>query len=400
MSKSGGIMSFQSQTAVLEQREFKKFQFNLLLWAMLALVAIGISAGIYALYAGHHQTLGVTRSVPWGIGISTYAYLAIISTGLCGLAALSHLFGGNNLAPLANRMVWLSIAAIFGAFLVIGLELENVWRMPLGVILAPNPTSNIWWMGTLYGMAVGIMMVELYLIITRRFKLAVILGVCAAVTELFANSNLGSVFASLNARPFWYGSQLPIFFLASAFLSGAAAIVIFTHASYALRGKKVTGESFAALQTAGKTMLLLIFMIGLATGWKFLNAFVGSEAVGNAARLLTQGPLSTSFWVFELGIGLALPFVLLLATRLKSIEALSLAALMVLVGQFFSRLNLVVAGQLIPQFSDFEGMPAYHHYAPTAPELAMVLSGIGVLGVCFLIGEYFLGDRFRHHHED
>ncbi|MGI9537532.1 MAG: NrfD/PsrC family molybdoenzyme membrane anchor subunit [Desulfocapsaceae bacterium] len=393
-------MSFQSQTAVIEQREFRKPQFNLLLWAMLALVAIGISAGIYALFVGHHQALGVTRTVPWGIAISTYAYLAIISTGLCGLAALSHLFGGNNLAPLANRMVWLSIAAIFGAFLVIGLELENVWRMPLGVILHPNPTSNIWWMGTLYGMAVGIMMVELYLIVTRRFKLAVILGVCAAVTELFANSNLGSVFASLNARPFWYGSQLPIFFLASAFLSGAAAIVIFTHGSFALRGKKVTGESFAALQTAGKVMLLLIFMIGLATGWKFLNAFVGSEAVGDAARLLTQGPLSTSFWVFELGIGLALPFVLLLLTRLQSIEALSLAALMVLVGQFFSRLNLVVAGQLVPQYAGFEGMPAYNHYVPTGPELAIVMSGIGVLGVCFLIGEYFLGDRFRHHHED
>ena len=97
---------------------------------------------------------------------------------------------------------------------------------------------------------------------------------------------------------------------------------------------------------------------------------------------------------------MALPFVLLLATRLRSIEALSLAALMVLVGQFFSRLNLVVAGQLIPQFSEVEGMPAYHHYAPTAPELAIVLSGIGVLGVCFLMGEYFLGERFRHHHED
>lgn len=393
-------MSLQSQAAVIEERTFRKPQFNLLLWTMLALVAIGISAGIYALFVGHHQALGVTREVPWGIAISTYAYLAIISTGLCGLAALSHLFGGNNLAPLANRMVWLSIAAILGAFLVIGLELENVWRMPLGVILYPNPTSNIWWMGTLYGMAVGIMMVELYLIITKKFKLAVILGVCAAVTELFANSNLGSVFASLNARPFWYGSQLPIFFLASAFLSGAAAIVLFTHGSYSLRGEKVSDDSFAALQTAGKVMLLLIFMIGIATGWKFINAFVGSEAMNDAARLLTQGPLSTSFWVFELGIGLLLPFVLLLLTRLKSIEALSLAALMVLVGQFFSRLNLVVAGQLIPQFSEFEGMPAYHHYAPTGPELAIVMSGIGVLGVCFLIGEYFLGERFRHHHED
>lgn len=393
-------MSTQSQVAVINEREFRKPQFNLLLWAMLALVAIGVSAGIYGLFVGHHHAFGVTREVPWGIAISTYAYLAIISTGLCGLAALSHMFGGNNLAPLANRMVWLSVAAILGAFLVIGLELENVWRMPLGVILYPNPTSNIWWMGTLYGMAVGIMMVELYLIITRRFKLAVILGVCAAVTELFANSNLGSVFASLNARPFWYGSQLPIFFLASAFLSGAAAIVLFTHGSFALRNRKVGAVSFEALQTAGKVMLLLIFMIGIATGWKFVNAFVGSEEVGAAARLLTTGPLSTSFWVFEIGIGLALPFVILLFTRLESIQALSLAALMVLVGQFFSRLNLVVAGQLIPQFSGFEGMPDYHHYAPTGPELAIVLSGIGVLGTCFLIGEYFLGERFRHHHED
>lgn len=392
-------MSLQSQVALTHDETIRKPQFNLLLWAMLALVAIGISGGLYAQYVGHHHSLGVSREVPWGIAISSYAYFAIISTGLCALAALSHLFGGNNLAPLANRMVWLAIAAILGAFLVIGLEIENVWRMPLGVILYPNPTSNIWWMGTLYGMAVGIMLVELFLIVTRRYKLAVILGVCAAVIELCANSNLGSVFASLNARPFWYGSQLPIFFLGSAFLSGAAAIVFFTHGAYILRKSPIGKETFAAMQAAGKVMAMMIFLIAIATGWKFLNAFVGSEAVGDAARLLTTGPLATSFWAFEIGIGLALPFVILIITRLKSVEAMSAAALMVLVGQFFSRLNLVTAGQLIPQFSGYEGVPAYHTYAPTAPELAIALSGVGVLGVCFLMGEYFLGETFRHRHE-
>jgi len=396
-------MSLQSQTAILEEGSFRKVQFNLSLWVSLALIAIGISAGLYALFVGHHHSLGVTREVPWGIAISTYAYFAIISTGLCGLAALSHLFGGNNLAPVANRMVWLSIAAIFGAFLVIGLELENVWRMPLGVLLHPNPTSNIWWMGTLYGLAVGIMMVEFYLIVTRRYKLAVALGVLAAVTELFANSNLGSVFASLNARPFWFGSQLPIFFLASAFLSGAAAIVIFTHASSALRGKRVGGEDLKAMQSGGKVMLLMIFMIAIANGWKFINFSVGSEEIGQAAAVLTAGPLSTSFWLFELGIGLALPFALLLVTRLNSVQALSLAGLMVLFGQFFSRLNMVVAGQVIPQFSEYDGfagVPSYNWYVPTGPEIAIIISGFGVLGAMFLIGEYFLGDRFSHHHED
>ncbi len=394
-------MSFQSQVAVIgNDQTFRKPQFNLLLWSMLILIAIGISGGLYALYVGHHHAFGVSRTVPWGIGISTYAYFAIISTGLCGLAALSHLFGGNNLAPLANRMVWLSIAAILGAFIVIGLEIENVWRMPLGVILYPNPTSNIWWMGTLYGMAVGLMFAEIFLIVTKRFKFAITLGVLAAVTELCANSNLGSVFASLIARPFWYGSQLPIFFLASAFLSGAAAIVFFTHASYALRSSKPGNETFKALQTAGKVMMMMIFLITIATGWKYINAFVGSEALSDAARLMTSGPLSTSFWVFEIGIGLALPFVILAITKLNSVQAMSSAALMILVGQFFSRLNLVVAGQLIPQFAGHEGIPTYYSYAPTGPELAIVLSGIGVLGVCFLIGEYFLGETFRHSHED
>ena len=66
-----------------------------------------------------------------------------------------------------------------------------------------------------------------------------------------------------------------------------------------------------------------VFLIGIATAWKFVNAMVGSEAAGDAARLLTSGPLSTSFWLFEIGIGLALPFVILLITRLESIQALS-----------------------------------------------------------------------------
>lgn len=393
-------MSIHSDTAVIEQQPISRPQFNLMLWFMLLITAIGISGGLYAFFVGHHAAFGVSRGVPWGIAISTYAFFAIISTGLCGLAALSHMFGGNNLAPFANRMVWLSIASILAAFLVIGLEIENVWRMPLGVLMHPNPTSNIWWMGTLYGMAVGIMMVEMYLIIKRKYRLAIMIGVLAAVTELFANSNLGSVFASLNARPFWYGSQLPIFFLASAFLSGAAAIVLFTHAAHSLRQQQISAKTLEGLQTAGKVMMLAMFLIGIATGWKYINALVGSSENWKAAQLLLSGELSTSFWVFEIGIGLALPFVILLITRLESAQALSTAALMIIVGQFFSRFNLVVAGQLVPQFDGYEGVPAQLHYAPTAPELAIVLAGVGVLGVCFLIGEYFFGDRFTHVHED
>ena len=176
---------------------------NYLLMATFLCILAGIAGGVYAQVVGHEHAFANTREMPWGMLIGVYAYFAIISTGLCLLAAISHLFGGNNLAPLANRMVWLSIVSLLGAFLVIGLEIENPWRMPLGVLLYPNMTSNIWWMGTLYGLAVGIMLVEFYLILSRRFALALVLGVAGAVAEALANSNLGSVFACINARPFW-----------------------------------------------------------------------------------------------------------------------------------------------------------------------------------------------------
>ncbi len=372
-----------------------KLPANKLMWLSLFMIAIGVAGAIYAQWVGHHHAFANTREMPWGMLIGVYAYFAIISTGLCVLAAFSHAFGGNQMAPLANRMVWLSIITLLGAFMVIGLEIENPWRMPFGVVLYPNVTSNIWWMGTLYGLAVGVMFLELFLIITKRFSAAIVLGVLGAVTEALANSNLGSVFASLQSRPFWYGSQLPIFFLACAVLSGAAAIVMFTHYSHILQKRKMADNTFQGLQTAGKIMVLMTFLVALATVWKFVNAYVSSDEMIMAADSMIKGPLSTSFWLFEIAIGLVLPGLLLVVTRLKSLHAMSTAALMVLVGQFFSRYNLVVSGQIVSSEHEFVGVPQYLSYMPSAAEYLLVVAGLGVVGLGFVLGERFLDGIFN-----
>lgn len=368
---------------------------NKLMWLSLFLILIGVAGAVYAQVVGHHHAFANTRDMPWGMLIGVYAYFAIISTGLCVLAAFSHAFGGNQMAPLANRMVWLSIISLLGAFMVIGLEIENPWRMPLGVILYPNVTSNIWWMGTLYGMAVGVMFLELLLILTKRYKAAIFLGVLAAITEALANSNLGSVFASLQARPFWYGSQLPIFFLACAVLSGAAAIVIFTHLSYILQKRPMDEGTFRGLQTAGKIMVLMTFLVTLATLWKFVNASVSNEQLALAADSLLKGPLAINFWVFEIGIGLLLPGLLLVVTKLQSMRVLSAAALMILLGQFFSRFNMVVSGQIVPIEHEYVGVPQYLSYMPTVSEYLLVVAGLGVVGFGFVLGERFFDETFR-----
>lgn len=369
---------------------------NWLLYLMGGLLVAGIAGGLYAQIVGHHHAFANTREMPWGMLIGVYAYLAIISTGLCLMAALSHLFHVEKMLPLANRMIWLSIVVLLGAFTVIGLEIENPWRMPIHLVLHPNLTSNIWWMGTLYGLAMGLLMLEFTLIYTRRFKAAIFLGFGGAIAEMLANTNLGSVFASLSARPFWYGSQLPIFFLASAILSGAAAIIIFTVYANHLRKKEISDETFQGLRAAARIMAVMLFLISLATGWKFANAYCGTEELRLVADALVRGPLATQFWIFEIGIGLVIPFMLLFVTRMKSLHAISLAALMVLVGQFFSRINLVIAGMIVPQFPD--NSVTYLAYSPSVAEYLLVAGGLGVIGLGFLAGESRFAALFEGKH--
>ncbi|MDW7772021.1 MAG: NrfD/PsrC family molybdoenzyme membrane anchor subunit [Desulfobulbaceae bacterium] len=370
-----------------------------ILTILFLLMAIaGISAGLYGFYAGHHNIYNNTREMPWGILISSYAFFAITSTGLCCLAAISHIFGGNKMAPLANRMVWLSLITIIGGFLLIGLELESPWRMAIYNITSPNPTSNIWWMGTLYGMAVGMMIVEFYLILSRQYKLAIALGVIGALAEIAANTNLGAVFSTLSGRPFWYGSQLPIYFLGNAFMCGAAAAIMFTHYAYVIRSRKMDQDTFEGVQCAGKILTLMLVLITVATSWRVISYFVGGTESGRlAAEALISGPLAANFWIFEIGIGLALPLLLLVVTRLKNVTAMSTASLMTLVGLFARTYNMVVAGQMVPGLSGTVNYPELFSYHPSIAEIMLVLAGIGVVGAAFLIGERFFGRAYAMH---
>lgn len=365
------------------------------------MVLAGIGSGLYAFYIGHHHAYANSREMPWGILISSYAFFAITSTGLCLLAALSHIFGGNRLSPLANRMVFLSIVTIMGGFSLIGLELENPHRMLIYNMLTPNITSNIWWMGTLYGMAVGFMFVEFFFILTGRYALAVALGVMGALAEVAANTNLGAVFATLSAHPFWYGSQLPIYFLGSAVMTGAAAIILFTNLAYKIRGEAMAADTYNGIQGAGKVLFVSLFLIGVATAWKFISYFVGGTEVGRlAAMSLIKGPLSTNFWVFEITIGIVFPLVILAFSKLKNVQAMATASLMALVGAFFQRYDLVVAGQQVPQFLGWNDLPTYMSYTPSALEFLVTLGGFGVVGAGFLLGERFFGRVYKQsgHH--
>jgi molybdopterin-containing oxidoreductase family membrane subunit len=181
-------------------------------------------------------------------------------------------------------------------------------------------------------------------------------------------------------------------------MSGAAAAILFTHYAYKMRNEEMDTATFKGVQAAGKVLTLLLFLVGVATAWRFISFYVGGTEVGRiASDALISGPLATNFWIFEIAIGIIFPLALLAVTKLNSLPAMSLAALMTLVGQFFSRYDLVVAGQLVPQYNGIDMSPNYFSYIPSVSELLVTMAGIGLVGAAFILGERFFGRAFNDH---
>ncbi len=374
---------------------------NLISVLLLITVVLGLSCGVASFIFGHEAIYNNSREVPWGMLIATYAFWAITSTGLCIYAAISHLFGGTRMGIVSNRMVWMSIVCILGAFATIGVEIASPHRMIIYNVLSPNPTSNIWWMGTLYGLAVGCMIVEFFGILTGMARIALILGTAGALAEILANSCLGGVFATLPARPYWYGGQLPIYFLTAAFLSGAAATIFFNWLAYKIRREEMSEAVHNGLKSAGKAMTLVLVLYAVATFWRLIMYFVGGEELGRiAAAALINGPLSINFWGLEVGIGLLLPMLLIILSRMNNMGMLALAGLLILVGQFVARYDLVVAGLLVPTNLGWDNVATYLDYVPSKYEFGVIIGSICLVFFGFLMGERVFGTVFdqKEHH--
>jgi molybdopterin-containing oxidoreductase family membrane subunit len=382
------------QEGGLEATESGKYNLAIGLLALMTL--IGVGAGIHSLYVGHEHTFGVSRGVPWGSLIAAYVFFVVTSTGLCIVSSIGHVFGFKNFNPIAKRAVFLSIATIVAGFMVIAFEIENSWRMPVGNIIGANFTSNIWWMGTLYGAYLFFMMVEFLMLQLENHKAAMGFGLAGLLMGIVAHSNLGAVFGLLNGREFWHGPYMPIYFIVSAAMSGCLAIIFFTWLAYRVNGWEMPDEMKNALESVGKVGALMIGVLLFFTSWKMIAGVTGHPPGKYAAmQTLLGGTYALNFWLGEIALGMIIPFILILAVRGKNMTALFIASFAGMIGIFFMRYDLVIVGQLIPHF---HGMglvdyPEILKYAPTPHELLVVLGGIGCSGLLFLVGE----KMFRGH---
>lgn len=378
----------------LEAERSSKFTLAVAILALLSL--IGVAAGVHSLVAGHEHTFGVSRGVPWGILIAAYVFFVVTSTGLCIVSSIGHVFGFASFAPIAKRAVFLSIATIVAGFLVIAFEIENSWRMIWGNVLGANITSNIWWMGTLYGAYLVFMIVEFVMLQKERHQTATLFGLAGLLTGVAAHSNLGAVFGLLNGREFWHGPYMPIYFIASAAMSGCVAIIFFTYLAYAFNGWHMAEDMKKSMESVAKLGALMMAVIIFFTIWKMLAGITGSPpGKYESMMLLLSGAYADNFWFGEVLLGMVIPFVIILAVRGRNMRALFIASLAGMVGIFYMRYDLVVVGQLIPSFHGM-GLVDYPEFLTYVPKLHENLVVIGGSAFCLLL--FLLGERlFRGH---
>ncbi len=365
------------------------------------LTVVGVAFGVHSIAAGHEHTFGVSRAVPWGVLIAAYVFFVVTSTGLCIVSSVGHVFGFKDFNPIAKRAVFLSIATIVAGFLVIAFEIENSWRMPVGNVIGANPTSNIWWMGTLYGAYLFFMMIEFVMLQKELHKTATMFGLAGLLTGVVAHSNLGAVFGLLNAREFWHGPYMPIYFITSAAMSGCVAIIFFTCLAYRANNWEMSEDMKKSLGSVAKLGALMMAVILFFTSWKMIAGVTGNPpGKYEAMQALISGPYAINFWIGEVALGMVIPFILIMAVRGNNMRVIFLASIAGMIGIFFMRYDLVIVGQLVPHYHGLGlvDYPKLFTYSPTLHEWMVTLAGFAFCGFLFLAGERLFRGHLSEDH--
>ncbi|MBI1920006.1 MAG: polysulfide reductase NrfD [Geobacter sp.] len=365
------------------------------------LAVLATAAGIHAMIAGHEHYYNVTREISWGVLISTYVFFVVTSTGLCLVSSIGHVFGVQDFMPIAKRSVFLSIATILSGFFVIAFEIKIPWRMAIYNVISPNLTSNIWWMGTLYGIYLAFMFAEFVFLNLNWHKPAVACGFSGSVAGIAAHSNLGAVFGLLMGREFWHGPYMPIYFIASAMMTGCSVILLFHIIGYKINGEKMKPDMQRALEVTSKIGILLICVILFFTTWKMISGLAGHPAGKyEAVMALIKGEYALNFWLFEIGMGMVFPLILFYLSRGRNLNMMLIGAVSMIVGIFVMRYDLVIVGQIVPVFHEL-GVNEYKHnlsYFPSLYEWVITLGGFGITAFLFLLGEkLFDGHKVEEH---
>ena len=369
----------------------------------LGLIGLAILAGLFAafkLFTQGHYLFNANDVLMWSLPLGVYIYLALTSTGLTLLASLPLVFGVKKLEPIAKRLVFLAITTLVGGFVSIGLELGNIFHM-FYILLSPNLSSPIWWMGFIYS-------VELVVLIAKFWRLhkgdwhsplSKMLGHVSFVAAIVAPLMIGSVFGLTESRVTYFGPVMSIFCLMMAILSGTALCLFYHLLITRIKDSRLAADHDSIFDDITRiftyTLVIVLIFTLVKTAIEsatvvpeFLNYRQYAQIFGGIGKLNT-----------EVILGLMLPLLLMVISGTRSSFGGRMAAsALVLAGTLAMHMEILLAGQSRPIGPKAEQYPEYVSYFPSMYEWLVMLFAIAVALLLYTMGERYLNLKATPEH--
>ena len=352
-----------------------------------AVLLVILAAGFYSTLLRFTKGLGaathLTDRFPWGLWIGFDVICGVgLAAGGFTLAAIVYVFHLRRFHPILRPSIltaFLGYALVAVALLYDLGKPYNIWH-PL---IMWNPHSvmfEVAWCVMLY---LTVLALEFSPAVFERFGMQKPLKLLKAITmplvivgvllSTLHQSSLGSLFLIVPSKlhPYWYSPLLPLFFFISAVATGMAIVIFESNLSARAFGREIEMPLLAALGRAMAGVLIVYGILRLQDLWK-----------RGALVHLREPSTETFLFVLEIVLGLLIPLSLLLIRRVREDrEGLFAAAVLVITGFLLNRLNVSITGL---EYS------AHAHYFPKWTEVAVTLSMVGTMFLCFALAVRYL----------
>src|SRR5512133_622581 len=180
-------------------------------------------------------------------------------------------------------------------------------------------------------------------------KLGYIVTVLGIPSAFLLHGYVGFIFGSIKANPWWSTVMMPIIFLFSAMVSGIALVMVLFIVINYVRKQKI---DMLCLDTIAKYLFYIIIIDFTMESLDQIHRFYEAEESFEIISLLISGHLNFTLLIMQIAVGMLLPLLTLgILQFYKPKENLRImlymaTGILVLIGIFFMRWNVVIGGQL------------------------------------------------------
>lgn len=359
------------------------------LWigALLALVAVGAWCYSVQLQNGLVVT-GMSDQVSWGFYIANFAFLVGIAAAAVLLVIPAYIFHRQDVKSVVLLGEGLAVAAVIGAMTFVLVDIgrpERFWHVIPGLGRFNFPTSVLAWdVVVLSGYLLLNIAIPVYVHychyrdrepVFRAYFPFVVLAMGWAIS---IHTVTAFLFSANSARPYWNIALLAPRFIATAFVSGPALIILVLQV---IRARTRYPVSQSVIETLALIMAISLQISLFFVGAELFTDFYNEGAHSASIRYLYFGlhgltGLRTYIWT-ALAMNCTAVVILSIHKLRRRILTLNIACGLAFVGIWIEKgMGLVVPGFIPTQLGEvFE-------YTPTAVELGIA---IGIWALCALI---------------